>query len=474
MSGLRSVGAKLSLALVLVVAGALALVYVVVVPLLEDTLIGAKLSQLSRAAPAVAAQLPENQFDFPDYLDAASGSANARVVILQVLERNPPALAVFDHSFGVDTGAVRDDPVAMNVVETQAPARGVVTEGDLRFAEAAVPVGPEFVILLRAPLADTLETVRLVRKRLLIAGLLALGASLLVGYGAASIFARRVRRLERAADRIAGGEFDEPVVDPHRDELGELARAFDRMRERLAQLDHARNEFIANASHELRTPLFSLAGFLELMDDEELDDETRREFLGTMREQVERLTRLATDLLDLSRLDAGRLRVAREPVDLGEIARTLVREFGPRATSAEHELELELAEDGPIAALADAQRALQIGRVLVENAIRHTPPGTAVRVASGVHGGRPALTVEDDAGGIPADHVAHVFDRFYRADASTASGSGLGLAIARELAELMGGSITLDSRSGRTRFRLVLPAAEASPLAAEPAEALAR
>jgi signal transduction histidine kinase len=472
MSGLRSVGAKLSLALVLVVAGALALVYVVVVPLLEDTLIDAKLSQLSRAAPAVGAQLPENPFDFPDYLDAASGSANARIVVLQVLERNPPSLAVFDHSFGVDTVAVREDPVATEVVRTQLPARGVVTAGDLRYAEAAVPIGPEFVVLLRAPLADTLETVRLVRKRMLVAGLLALGASLLVGYGAASIFARRVRRLERAAERIAGGEFDEPVVDPHQDELGELAGAFERMRERLAQLDHARNEFIANASHELRTPLFSLAGFIELMDDEELDEETRREFLGTMSEQVERLTRLATDLLDLSRLDAGRLRVASEPVDLGQIAQTLVREFGPRAASADHEL--ELAESGPVAALADGQRALQIGRVLVENAIRHTPGGTSVRVAAGVHRGRPALVVEDDAGGIPGEHVAHVFDRFYRADASTASGSGLGLAIARELAELMGGTIALDSGSGRTRFRLVLPAADGSPLAEEPAEALAR
>ena len=83
------------------------------------------------------------------------------------------------------------------------------------------------------------------------------------------MFARRIRRLERAADRIAAGEFDEPVVDAGTDELGELARAFERMRRRLAQLEHARREFIANASHELRTPLFSLGGFLELLEDED-------------------------------------------------------------------------------------------------------------------------------------------------------------------------------------------------------------
>ena len=143
--------------------------------------------------------------------------------------------------------------------------------------------------------------------------------------------AKRIRRLERAADRIAGGRFDEPVTDTGNDELGDLANAFERMRGRLGQLDRARSEFIANASHELRTPLFSLGGFLELMADEEVDEATRLEFLETMREQVDRLAKLATDLLDLSRLDAGRMHVEHEPVDLGEVARVVAAEFSARA-----------------------------------------------------------------------------------------------------------------------------------------------
>src|SRR5438445_518280 len=144
---------------------------------------------------------------------------------------------------------------------------------------------------------------------------------------AAPAFARRSRRLEPVADRIGGGDFSEPVVDSGRDELGQLAAAFERMRQRLAQLDHARREFIANASHELRTPLFSLGGFLELMTDEQLDDETRVEFLATMREQVDRLTKLASELLDLSRLDAGHLSVEQEPVALARLAHTVADEF---------------------------------------------------------------------------------------------------------------------------------------------------
>src|SRR5437773_8192237 len=113
-----------------------------------------------------------------------------------------------------------------------------------------------------------------------------------------------LRRLERAAEGIVGGVVGEAVSDTGADEVGQLAVAFERMRQRLAGLERARREFIANASHELRTPIFSLGGFLELMENEDLDPETQREFLMRMREQTDRLTKLATDLLDLSRIDA--------------------------------------------------------------------------------------------------------------------------------------------------------------------------
>ena len=246
------------------------------------------------------------------------------------------------------------------------------------------------------------------------------------------------------------------MVDHGSDEVGQLARTFERMRLRLANLDRARGEFIANASHELRTPLFSLGGFLELLDDPDLDDATRDEFVGQMREQVARLTKLATNLLDLSRLDAGRLTVAREPLDLSELAAELAAEFGPRAAAAGQRL--EAPEEPRVPARGDAGRVLQIGRVLVENALVHTPAGTAVRISTAVDGGRATLTVANDGPGIPAEAQERVFERFYRLDGGRASGSGLGLAIARELAEVMGGRIELDSQDGWTRFTLVLSA----------------
>jgi signal transduction histidine kinase len=243
--------------------------------------------------------------------------------------------------------------------------------------------------------------------------------------------------------------------------VGQLARAFERMRERLAGLERARREFIANASHELRTPLFSLGGFLELMENEELDERTQREFLETMREQIDRLTKLATDLLDLSRVDAGRLHVETEPVDLGALARALAEEFRGVALNSEHRLEVVDRASPSVA--ADEERALQIGRILVENAVVHTPPGTTVRLSTGRRNGSALLTVEDDGPGIPASEVPHVFERFYRVPGSGASGSGLGLAIARELAGVMGGSVELHITPGRTIFALVLPVARDEP-----------
>jgi signal transduction histidine kinase len=453
---LRSVRGRLSLALAIVLVAALGLVDLIVVPSLERSLIDSKISQLRHAAVEVAEQIgpPGGDLYLATKLQTAAGTANARVVVLTTLDAEHAI--VFDDSNIVDSQDVQNDPVALRAAQSLDLESGTVKRRGQRYADAAIPLSGAFVLLLTAPLHDTLANVDLVRRRILIAGAIALVAALVVGYAAATMFARRLRRLERAADRLAGGDFSEPVADAGSDEVGQLAGAFERMRQRLAQLEHARREFIANASHELRTPLFSLGGFLELMENEELEPRTQREFMATMREQIDRLTKLATDLLDLSRLDAGRLHVEVEPVDLDALARTLADEFHAVARSSGHGL--EVVTDGGAEALADEERALQIGRILVENALVHTPAGTPVRIRSDRRDGAALLEVEDEGGGIPREHRPHVFDRFYRVEGSMASGSGLGLAIARELAELMGGAIDLESRPGRTVFRLRLRA----------------
>ena len=460
MSHLRTVGARLSLALVVVVAAVLAFVYLVVVPSLRNRLVDERQEEARGVAVRVAQQWHGRQRLTPsDLARRFAAATNTRVTIFDISDRTPLFLRdVADEGGGGSVGGIANDPVAERSARSLSPARGVVTRGDTKYAEAAVLADPRTVVLVSSSLEDSFSSVALVKERLLISALIALAAALALGYGGARIFAGRIRRLEQAADRIASGKFDEPIVDASPDELGELARSFDRMRQRLAGLEHARREFIANASHELRTPLFSLGGHLELLVEEDLDESTKQEFLARMREQVERLTKLAGELLDLSRLDAGRLRVEREAVDLTRVAELLVEEFDAVAQGTGHHLEHEV--DGAATGLGDEQRILQVGRALVENAFRHTPAGTRVRVRTSRNGERVALAVEDDGPGIGSDTAVHVFERFYRGDTGgRARGSGLGLAIASELAEAMQGEINLVSQPGRTVFTLSLPAA---------------
>jgi signal transduction histidine kinase len=323
----------------------------------------------------------------------------------------------------------------------------------------AFPVnGTDGVVLLSQGVGDVNTAASLVERRIVIATALALAVATVVGWGLALAVSRRLGKLEAASSRIAAGRFDQPIGDDSPDELGRLARSFDIMQARLAQVDRARKDFIANASHELRTPLFSLGGFLELMAEEDLDPATREEFVLTMREQVSRLTKLATDLLDLSRLDSGAVEVGSEPVDLAAAARGLVREF--RGLAARHGSRVVLARPprGLPHGIGDEQRVQQIGRVLVDNAVRHNPEGTQVRVAVAADDGHVTLTVSDDGPGIDADAQRHLFERFYRGPQGNASGSGLGLAIAGELAQRMGGEIAVSSGEDGSSFALRLPA----------------
>jgi signal transduction histidine kinase len=146
------------------------------------------------------------------------------------------------------------------------------------------------------------------------------------------------------------------------------------MQRQLGELDSARKRFIATASHELRTPIFSLGGFLELLQDEELDAETRDAFLTQVRDQVERLQKLATDLLDLSKLEAGSLELRPEPTDLACSRGRSPASSSRRSRATSRNLELRLGR-APVEAEVDPERVAQIMRILIDNALTHTPPG---------------------------------------------------------------------------------------------------
>lgn len=293
-----------------------------------------------------------------------------------------------------------------------------------------------------------------VKGQIALAGLIATAIAAGIGVYYARVAGANIRRLQEAARKVADGNFETPIPISAAGQLGQLARTFNEMQRRLAELDSARKQFIANASHELRTPIFSLGGFVELLEEEDPSPEERAEFVHTMREQIARLTKLTADLLDLSQLDAGAVAMKSSSVDLGSLAREVTREFGPRADRRDSRLELRTPEV-PVIASADPDRVRQVIRILLDNALTHTPEGTKVTVTTYSVNRRAELTVSDDGPGIPRRVHSRIFERFYTAD--SAGGSGLGLAIARELAQRMDGRIAIASSKRFTAFTLDLP-----------------
>ena len=441
---------------------AIAALYIYVAPGLQTRLINDRLAGLASDARQYQVMIGMNTT--PGQLryrvNYASLQSGARVTFIEVpgSPGNPMARVLADSS-NPSSAMVLGFPVGVMAAHTghlttgteMAPSFGLV-------AEAAVPLsespGGRRVVVFSSPLSAIVRSVTIVRREILIAGGIALLLALIGGYLTARWLALRVKRLERAAERVARGEFGHPLPVDSRDELGQLVVAFNEMQKQLGQLDRARKQFIATASHELRTPIFSLGGFVELLEDEDLDPDTRRRFLGHVAEQVERLRKLSVDLLDLSRLESGSLELRPEHVDLGELTRSVSAEFELSVAEHDAELDLQLAQETD--AVCDPVRIAQIVRILIDNALTHTPEGTRIEVSAGRDNGTVRLEVRDNGDGIEASALPRIFEPFFTAD--RAQGSGLGLAIASELAERMEGRLTVDSAPGETVFQLEIPA----------------
>jgi two-component system, OmpR family, sensor kinase len=462
---LRSLRNRLTLIFALIVAGAIGIVYFYVTPRLEEELVAQKLVRLAgesqRESPPLRAvvggeTLPETRESLTN--DAAKLSS-AEVTVLQVkfgaiMQIQPVA----DSSPGAAAlGDIHE--VAERAARQRKPVTGTAQTDVGRQALAAQPLvrnkKVRGVAVFAAPLNDVQDNVQLIRDRILVAGAIALVLAALGGYLVARALTARIGRLERAARKVAAGDFSNPIHPESDDELGQLAATFDDMQRQLARLDTARKQFIASASHELRTPIFSLGGFIELLEDEELDDETRAQFLAQLRGQVARMRKLATELLDLSRLESGSLELRPEPTDVGQLARDVAGEFLPAASAHEAELRVEAAPE-PIEIDCDPERVAQVMRILLDNALVHTPSGTAIVVSAAREDGHVTLEVADSGLGIRHQTMPHIFEPFFTS-ADGARGAGLGLAIARELAEQMRGELSVRSTPGQTAFRLSLP-----------------
>jgi signal transduction histidine kinase len=277
-----------------------------------------------------------------------------------------------------------------------------------------------------------------------VSGVVAGGVALVMVRVLARGMTSPLREMADASQAMARGDYSRRVTDTSRDEVGRLARAFNQMAGELAETDRLRRDLVANVSHELRTPLTSLQATLENLIDGIADAD--RETLTTMLTQVERLGRLVTQLLDLSRLEAGTVPLDRQDFAVEPVLAHAVREQKLHAPDVEIAM---VMEDDGLVADGDPERVHQVVANLLENAVRHSPEGCGVEVRARRSLDRVTIEVNDEGPGIPEHEEQRVFERFYRADSARAArdgGAGLGLAIARWIVDLHGGDIHPERR----------------------------
>jgi two-component system, OmpR family, sensor kinase len=469
---LRSIRTRLALIFFLITLLAVAVIYVVVAPPLTTSLQNESIHGLQqRAEPYVALNSHLASLRKPTDQPSKRTEEIASLYAGWAAKATGSQVSIFDVAINrTGTQALEAVPLAGEPADPPNEAgqfadqvasdgvKEVAALGGVGLAGFPFPRNASLVrvVVFSNSLNDVGGAVSLVRSRILLAAAVALLVALLTGVLVARALTVRLLRLERIAQRVAIGDFSAHFSDSSSDELGRLAQALAHMQSQLEGLDDARRRFIATASHELRTPIFSLGGFLELIQDEELDDQTRRQFVGQVREQVERLGKLATQLLDLTRLESGAVQLAPTTTDLGVLARSVSSEFVPALAQHDSSLDLRLPPDALLVS-CDAERVAQVLRILIDNAIVHTASGTTVRVsvARAADGEGARLSVNDAGPGIPTEAAERVFEPFYSADGTR--GAGLGLAIARELALQMAARLEVQSAPGDTTFTFVLP-----------------
>lgn len=298
------------------------------------------------------------------------------------------------------------------------------------------------------PILETLENLR---------GQLLLGLPLvLITAGLGGLFLadralRPIDRVTKTAEAIGGSDLSTRIhYDGPDDELGRLARTFDGMLDRLQAAFERERRFTADASHELRTPLTALKGRIGVTLSR---PRQRAEYEGTLRDlerEVDRLIRLSQDLLFLARLDQGSFAFRPEKLDLRRLLIATVEQFQPIATTKSVDITMDIPED--LAVWGSPDHLIRLFLNLLDNAVHYTPEGGQIFVRAGGDSGESRIYVQDTGPGIPAKHLRHVFERFYRAQSGRSrddGGAGLGLAIAYEIARSHGGRLEVESEMGK-------------------------
>lgn len=328
-----------------------------------------------------------------------------------------------------------------------------------------VPVREENRIIGAVRVAYTLTQIqeRIGKIRTLLFTSVAVYAALIVAltFWLANSIAAPLEALTGDAQRLARGELSHRIHLKGTEEVNQLGQTLNQMSERLEQLEGLRRQYVSDVSHELRTPLASIRGMAEtLLEHGETDPELRGRYLPRIIAQTDRLARLASQLLDLAQIESGNLVNFFAPTSMAAVIEEATHTCSERANERGVQLVVTVADDLP-QIIADRDRLVQVFLNLVDNAVRYTPAGGRVQVSAQAAGSKITVAVEDTGSGIPAEHLPHLFERFYRVDRARtlrSGGTGLGLSIVEQIVKAHGGTIRVTSEEGKgTRFDLTLP-----------------
>ena len=312
---------------------------------------------------------------------------------------------------------------------------------------------------------DAESTVSEAQRMTLVALAVALLLAGFIAFWLTRSISRPVVALESGMRAIADGDLDHKldIARGRGDEFGRLASSFEEMSRQLAELDKLKAEFVSIASHELKTPINVILGYLALMQEGIYGTLTEKQLpvTRTIEAQARTLARLASQLLDVSRFEAGGGRIDPRPLHLSTMLDELERTFHVLAVQRNIDLQVTRRAGLPLEVIWDAERINEVTGNLLSNAFKFTPTGGAIELIAAPAGERISITVRDTGAGIAADQLPHVFEKFYQADnqrSASAKGTGLGLAIAREIVQAHKGEITCESEVGSgTSFTIQLP-----------------
>lgn len=276
-----------------------------------------------------------------------------------------------------------------------------------------------------------------------------LGGTILYLHG--DSFAKPIQDVSDAAQKVADGDFTAKVPD-NQDavvvtEYEDLSKNFNKMTDQLNGMDYMRKDFMSNVSHEFKTPIAAISGFCELLEDDNVSPDEQKEYLGIIKEESERLSHLCGNMLRMSRLDNTTILTRKEPVKVDEQLRRAVILLDEKYPDRAEDISVELE---PMTLETDPDLLEQIWINLLDNAVKYSDPGDAIRVTAKHEGPILVISISDDGLGIDSEKQKHIFDKFYQGDAShKKEGNGLGLSIVKRIVELLNGTITCESKDGK-------------------------